>query len=304
MPISWFTVISQVINFLILVWLLKRFLYKPILQAIDERECGIATQFAEAEARKADALKESEAFRHKNEAFDNERAALLNKATQEAKSERQRLLDEARKEVDSLRAKRQDALRIEQKDLSQEIARWTQSAVFAITRKTLSDLASTSIEERMEAVFEQRLRALTGAAKHRLAAALKDSADQASVRSAFDLPPEQQASIQKALNETFSAAIHIDFQTVPELVSGIELSANGQKVAWSIADYLATLEKSAGELLNKNSNPDVKPEPEASAKLKPKIEAMAAPKLIGKPAAMPQTVNGTTPVASAAKADH
>ena len=69
------------------------------------------------------------------------------------------------------------------------------------------------------------------------------------MRSAFDLPPEQHAAIQKALNETFSADIHIQFETVPELVSGIELSTNGQKVAWSIADYLAMMEKSAGELL-------------------------------------------------------
>ena len=72
----------------------------------------------------------------------------------------------------------------------------------------------------------------------------------ACVRSAFDLPPEQHAAIQKALNETFSADIHIQFETAPEVVSGIELSVNGQKVAWSIADYLAALEKSAGELLH------------------------------------------------------
>ncbi len=111
MLINWFTVIAQAINFLILVWLLKRFLYKPILQAIDEREKGIATQLADAEAKKAEAQKERDDFQHKNEAFDHERAALLKKATDEANAERQRLLDEARKDADALRAKRQEALR-------------------------------------------------------------------------------------------------------------------------------------------------------------------------------------------------
>ncbi len=100
MPIDWFTVIAQVINFLILVWLLKRFLYKPILHAIDEREKGIATQLAQAEAKKAEAQQERDDFQHKNEAFDQERAALLKKATDEAQAERQRLLDEARKDAD------------------------------------------------------------------------------------------------------------------------------------------------------------------------------------------------------------
>ena len=111
MLINWFTVVAQAINFLILVWLLKRFLYKPILHAIDEREKGIATQLAQAEAKEAEAQKERDDFQHKNEAFDQERAALLKKATDEAKAERQRLLDEARKDADALRAKRQDALR-------------------------------------------------------------------------------------------------------------------------------------------------------------------------------------------------
>ena len=59
---GWFTIVAQAINFLILVWLLKRFLYKPILHAIDEREKGIATQLAEAEAKKAEAQKSATTF--------------------------------------------------------------------------------------------------------------------------------------------------------------------------------------------------------------------------------------------------
>src|SRR5271168_605363 len=113
MLINWFTVFAQAINFLILVWLLKRFLYKPILHAIDEREKGIATQLAQAEARKAEAQKERDDFQHKNETFDQERAALMTKVADEAKAERQRLLDEARRASDTLRAKRQEALRNE-----------------------------------------------------------------------------------------------------------------------------------------------------------------------------------------------
>src|ERR1700733_8084922 len=111
MLINWFTVCAQAVNFLILVWLLKRFLYKPILHAIDEREKGIAAQLAQAEARVAEAQVERDDFEHKNEAFEEERAALLKKATDDASSERQRLVDEARKDADALRAKRQEALR-------------------------------------------------------------------------------------------------------------------------------------------------------------------------------------------------
>ena len=44
MLIDGFTVGAQVLNFLILVWLMKRFLYQPILDAIDAREQRIAAE--------------------------------------------------------------------------------------------------------------------------------------------------------------------------------------------------------------------------------------------------------------------
>jgi len=310
MLINWFTVIAQAINFLILVWLLKRFLYKPILHAIDEREKGIATQLAQAEAKKAEAQRDRDDFQHKNEAFDQERAALLKKATDEAKAERQRLLDEARKDADLLRAKRQDALRNEQRNLSQEIIRWTQKEVFAITRKTLADLASTSLEERIGDVFVHRVRALTGAAKEQLATAFKTSNHTVSVHSAFDLPPAQRAAIESAMKETFAPDAHVQFETAPELVSGIELSTNGHKIAWSIADYLSTLEKSAGELLHEDAKPESKPdaksqpEAEAEAKPDPKVLAKPQPKAAAKPEPKREPNNGPAPVPLAPKADH
>jgi F-type H+-transporting ATPase subunit b len=270
MPIDWFTVVTQAINFLILVWLLKRFLYKPILHAIDQREKGIANQLAEAEAKKAEAQKERDDFQHKSEAFDQESAALLKKVTDEAAAERQHLLDDARKDADSLRAKRQEALRNEHDNLSQEITRWTQKEVFSIARKTLADLATASLEEKMSEAFVARLRALSGAAKEQLAAALKSSQHPVRVCSAFDLPSAQRSAIESAVKEAFATDIQIQFETSPELVSGIELSTNGQKVAWSIADYLATLAKSAGELLHDDakpkSNSEAQPETEANSK--------------------------------------
>ena len=249
MLIDWFTVLAQVVNFLILVWLLKRFLYRPILDAIDAREKRIAKELADADAKKAEAQKERDEFQHKNEEFEQQRAALLGKATDEAKAERQRLLDEARAEADALAAKRQEALRSEQQSLNEALSRRARDEVFAIARKALADLATASLEERMGAVFARRLGEMDGKAKAGLGEALKSASAPGLVRSAFELPAEQRTMIQDAINETFSADIHIRFETAPDLVSGIELATDGQKVGWSIAEYLASLEKGVEELL-------------------------------------------------------
>ena len=100
MQINWFTVTAQVINFLILVWLLKRFLYKPVLDAINEREKKIASQLNEAAAKTVEARKESDEFRQKNEAFDAEKKEQMNKVVAETEVKRKALLEEARKEAE------------------------------------------------------------------------------------------------------------------------------------------------------------------------------------------------------------
>lgn len=101
----------------------------------------------------------------------------------------------------------------------------------------------------MSEVFSQRLHALGGEAREDLAKALKAATKPAIVRSAFDLPAAQQSAIQNAVNVTFSADVPLRFETAADLVSGIELATDGHKVSWSIAGYLASLEKGLGELL-------------------------------------------------------
>jgi F-type H+-transporting ATPase subunit b len=256
MLIDWFTVGAQALNFIILVWLMKRYLYKPILKAIDARETRIAAELADADSKKAEAQKDRDAFQHKNDEFDKERATLLGKATDEAKAGGQRLMEEARNAADALSAKRQETLQNDARNLSQAIRRRAQEEVFAITRKALVDLSTVSLEERLGEVFTRRLREMNGPAKETLGAALRTEPEPALVRSTFDLPAEQRAAIQNALNETFSAKIPLRFETAPDLVGGIELTTNGQKVGWSIAGYLTSLEKSVGELLKKEAVKD------------------------------------------------
>ena len=248
MLIDWFTVGAQVLNFLILVWLLKRFLYHPILDAIDAREGRIAKELADADAKKAEAARERADFEQKNASFDKERASLLKQATEAANAERQRLLEAARAEATALNDKRQDGLQAEAQELHQEIRRRTQQEVFAIARKALGDLAGATLEERMVAVFVERLQALGDDKKQKLASALK-SESPIVLRSSFDLPPAQQAAIKTSVHNFLGADVDLVFETAPDLIGGIELSSDGQKLAWSIAEYLMALENSVSELL-------------------------------------------------------
>jgi ATP synthase delta (OSCP) subunit. len=154
-----------------------------------------------------------------------------------------------------LSAKRLESLNNEAHNLNLAIRLKTQQEVFAIVRKALTDLATTSLEERLGEIFTRRLRELDDQTRQGIGQVLKTASAPAVVRSAFELPAEQCAAIQNALNETFSAEIQVRFETAPDIISGIELSVNGWKVAWSIDDYLAALEKSVCELVNEQIKP-------------------------------------------------
>ena len=253
MLVDWFTVGAQALNFLILVWLLKHFLYGPILAAIDSREKRIASELADAIGAQAEAQKQRDEFQRKNQDFDGQRAELMSQATAAANAEGQRLIESARKAADGLSARRQEALISDAQNLNQAIQLRTQAEVFAISRQALTDLAATSLEERMVDVFTGKLHSMEAKAKAVLAESLQSAAAPALVRSAFDLPAEQRGAIQLALNETFAADIHLCFQTSPQLIAGIELLSNGQKLSWSIAGYLCALEQSVEELMQSQS---------------------------------------------------
>lgn len=242
MLIDWFTVCAQIVNFLILVWLLKRYLYKPILSAIDERENRIKSELTKADAVKTQAQKEQAEFQKKNLDFDQQRTELFAKVETEAKTEKQKLLDSARVESESLRSKRKEALQVELSNFNKDITLKAQAEVFAVARKALSDLASMKLEEQIVQVFIQRLNALNPEEKKRF-----NTQGAATVRSAYELPEAERTAVENAAKAAIRPDIKIQFETAQNLISGIELTVDGFKLGWTISDYLKTMEQNIAQ---------------------------------------------------------
>lgn len=243
MQINWFTVIAQIVNFIILVWLLKRYLYKPILSAIDEREKKIVAQIADADAKKAEAIKEQAEFKQNNEKFEQEKKALMDKAVAETNAQREKLLEAARNDANTLRTTQEKAINDKQQELNNDIAQKTQTGVLAISRKVLADLASVGLEEQMADIFIKKLSGLNEDGKKQFDNAFKSAPGMVIVKSAMALTEKEKVDIKNAINEIVGAAPQCQFQVAPELISGIELTSNGYKLAWSVAAYLDSFEK-------------------------------------------------------------
>jgi len=249
MLIDWFTVAAQAVNFIILVWLLQRFLYKPILTAIDAREHKIAAALAAADARQSEAATARDEMACKLKAFDDERAACLAQAVVEVQRQRERMVDAARGEAANLVEKQRASLRADADLLTDQMARLATAEVFSIAGKALGELASTGLEERLCAVFTQRLRQMSKEAKAAFGAALAQSGMSAVVRSRVVISDAEQAALRNAVNETFSADVHLQFETLVTSDEGIGLTAGGQRLAWGIREYLQGLQEKARGLM-------------------------------------------------------
>ncbi len=166
------------------------------------------------------------------------------------------LLEEAWRKAPELHFHRQERQNTESEILNQDLGRRAQQDIWSIAKVALADLASVNLENRIGEAFLGRLGEMDHAERKILQFALRTSPVPAMLRSAFELAGNQREEIRHALDSTFGFETTVVFQTDPGLLGGFEFSVNGQKVAWSLSEYIHSLEKSLSELFNRYRKPD------------------------------------------------
>jgi F-type H+-transporting ATPase subunit b len=250
MQLDWFTLFAQIINFLILVALLKHFLYGRIIQVMDEREQRITSRLTQAEEKRKQAEEEAETYRNKTKEIEQQRRETLEQAEQDAESRRKELAATAREAVEQQKAEWKKSLEREQEEFLRDLQQTTGEQVYAVTRRVIQDLAHDELERQIVRIFLERLHSLSDEERDRLRAIVEQSQETVQVRSAFEMPEDLRQQIRTTLDDM--AADHppdIAFVRSDDLLGGIELSANGQKISWSIRRYLTELEEKWREKL-------------------------------------------------------
>ena len=250
--IDWFTVIAQIVNCLILVALLKYFLYDRIIQAMDKREERIQSTLQEAENERVKAREEAEYYHRNKEELTDKQEHMLAEAREEADQKLRELTRQAREEVGRTRSRWQESLEKEKRSFLQNLKRLAVREVYGLSRRALKDLADADLEERVVDVFVRRFKTLKKEDKEALVKAVREE-DKVTVRSGFELSGSSRQKITKAVREQTSGRIDVTYDTDPQIIMGIGLKARGEKVAWSIRDYLAELEGRAMAAIEKET---------------------------------------------------
>ena len=259
MIIDWYTIIFQIINFLVIVFLLRKFLYGPIIRAMDDREQKIVEREETAAASKAEAEKEAEEYRRKSEELEEQEEAILEKAEQEAEKEKKELLDKARSEVEETRQRWEKSLEREKESFVAELRRRIGSQACSIARRCLEDLADARLEELIWNLFLQKLAKLPDDEVKELQKALQAEDSKVELLSVFKAPDGKIEELKKTLAEALPGLKEepaVKAKTDKSLVCGIELQAAGYRVAWNIDSYLEELEDELLKDLEKAKSAD------------------------------------------------
>ena len=243
MLIDWFTVIAQVINFLVLVYLLKRFLYGPIIRAMDEREKKIALSLEGARKKKDEANLEAEDYRRKNREFDEHREETFSQIKEEADARLKDLISKARDQVDAGRTRWYEAIRKEKETFFQDLRQRSGKQTCAISRMVLKDMADVDLENQIIHVFIEKLRSLNDDELKALKESTHQLPQKIIVRSAFKIPGKLAEEIKEVLLNQADGNVDVQFEVSPDLICGIELRFSGSRISWNVADYLEILEE-------------------------------------------------------------
>lgn len=249
MLIDWFTVVAQIVNFLILVALLKRFLWKRLVVAIDQRENRIAAQLAECDRKSTEVDRLLTAMRVQSEDQERQRSEMIASAQHEAEDRRNQIIQRAREEAHGFEARWRQELEREQTAFLEEARQRTVDLILILLRRALADLASADIQRATVSVFLEKLQTLE-------ATALRDLASrEISVLSPDELPEETRKQIQSVLKERLGTPVHLQFVRLPAMGWGIELRSDGRRIGWTPDSYLDSLEEKLREALEHRAKP-------------------------------------------------
>ena len=266
MQIDFLTLGAQIINFLVLVLLLRHFLYKRIIDVMNERETGIASRLKEAEQKRKESEQEGESYRKKEQELLNKREGMAADIREEIEAMRKDLTNKARDEVDDNKARWNEDIERQKDAFLIDLRRRASEEIFTVARRALHDLANEELEQHMINSFIKRLKNMEEDEKKAIKEFHQKPQQELIIKSAFEIPEEMRRSIQEALKGQINSDVNLQFKTSSELICGVELDAYGVRITWSLDSYLDSLEESLSIVLERKASEELEINEKGSGK--------------------------------------
>ncbi|MDX9964591.1 ATPase [Desulfobacter postgatei] len=234
MLLDWFTIFAQIVNFFVLIVLLRLFLYKPIVKAMLERKARIANETRELREARIEADRLKAELRRKHEDLENRESEVMSEIHAEAEKWRQQAMASAGAEIEIMRKEWLAALEREKESLALNLRKKLVHEVSATAARIVRDLSGSDLEQLILSGFMNRIA--------EEARSMECGNADILIRTGFEYDDPQEQKIQQLLKGLFPAQNERIFITDPRLGLGIELIAGDRKWEWNLNSYITELE--------------------------------------------------------------
>lgn len=238
MEFDWTTFVLEIINFLVLVWILQRFLYKPVTAAIAARKAAIDKTLSDAQAVEAQATSLRHQFESRMAEWEHEKAHARTQLQGELDAERARMMDALHASLDQEREK---ARVLEQRHTVETRHRLEEAALAQGGRfvaRLLSRIAGAELEERIRGLLLEDLPRLGDAELRKLRTACQEAGGRIEISSAYPLAAAQRQSLVQALSDLAGQPLTCKFVQNMELMAGLRIAIGPWMLRCNLRDEL------------------------------------------------------------------
>jgi F-type H+-transporting ATPase subunit b len=248
--LDWSTFLLEIVNFLILVWLLKRFLYKPVLAAIAQRRTAIEKQLADAQTRQEEAKALEAQYRNRLAEWEKEKETLYAHLNEEIEARREKMMATL---AESLGQEREKAHVLDERRLNELEKRAREAGVrtgVEFTARLFARIASPELESKLTSIIIEDLPKLPEARMVALRAGAASNGRPIGVTSAFPIPGVQRDAVSAILKQISGNSATIEFSEDRCLLAGLRIAIGPWIVHGNLKDelgFFAEMAKYDGE---------------------------------------------------------
>lgn len=240
MELDWSTFFLEIINFLVLVWLLKHFLYEPVQKVVAERRASIEAQLNEAQAAQEEADTLRNQYENRIADWESEREEARQGLQREIDAERLKLQEELQKELNAERQKNAVLAERQFAELKREYETRALQLGGRFVSRLLEGVASQEVEAKLLELLLEELRVLPPAQRDALQPQGEGKTVPVAVLSAYPLDNEQRKQLQQRLEKLVPAMLLFEWREDRKLIAGLRVTVGPWVIHANLHDELKT----------------------------------------------------------------
>lgn len=233
----------EIVNFLVLLWLLKRFLYKPVKSAIAQRQLGLTQALDDAQSLKNNAATLEQEYRVQLEHWEQEKALQQEQLRQALIQERDTAMEKMAAAAEAEKKRLMSLIEQDHALQKQQLHHQASKEALKITTRMLQRLQGETLDQLLIKVLVEDLASMPDDEMQTLSNTLKQQNGLITVNLAHEQTTEQNRSLEQSLINSFGQPIRLNTQLQPELMSGLHLSIGAHVLQVSLKDELAFFER-------------------------------------------------------------